>query len=108
MREGVMGIFGCKKPEEDDGYTYYGSKLSIHQKQKAVALGNALDGEGRALFRRLVLKGVFDTIEAGDEQAISRHNEAVALLADIGVLEKSNIEKLINSLINLRYKGDVK
>ena len=40
-----MGFLGSKKPEEDDGYTYYGSKLSANQKQKAVTLGNALDGD---------------------------------------------------------------
>ena len=74
--------------------------------RKALVLGNTYSTEsGREVFRDLIISaGLFSSIDDSDPQAVPRHNIAASLLYEMGILHDDNIEKLVDSFLELRYK----
>lgn len=60
--------------------------------------------EGRQTFKDMILDlGLFDSIEPSDTEAIVRRNYALSLCYDMGILIDTNVDKLVDKMLELEY-----
>ena len=76
------------------------------RRKKALALGATYTTpEGREVFRDMIIdSGLFQSIDATDPEAIPRHNMMAATLYEMGILNDEKVDRLVDSLLDLRYK----
>ena len=74
--------------------------------RRALVIGNTYSTEdGRKVFKDLIVSaGLFSSIDDSDPQAVPRHNIAASLRYEMGILHDDNIDKIVDSLLELRYK----
>jgi len=75
-------------------------------KKKALSLAATFTTPpGRETFRdMLVTSGLLSCIDATDPEAVPRHNMTARLLFEMGILTDDNVEKIVDSLLELCYK----
>jgi len=75
-------------------------------KKHALKLGSMYDNlNGREILaEELLSSGLLSSIDSTDPEAVPRHNIMARKLFEMGILADDNIEKIVDSLLNLRYK----
>lgn len=82
------------------------NKKDEERKRWAMVVGATYDNiAGRQVLKSMLLdSGVFSSLPLGDDEAVIKHNIALSILFDMGILNDENLDELIDNLLKMRYK----